>query len=98
MCRTAEQFVSDFEAGTVELEAFSVGACNACEECEESGFDAGGELVVEPFFSWHQCGVCGSQFGGDRYPAHYLDDGELCHVDICVDCLLYSANGDLPQE
>lgn len=64
------------------------------------------ELADEPHFSWRKCRSCGSSFGGDRHPAHYMLDGwrdlpreerVIHHVDVCTDCLFYHANGDEPE-
>ena len=54
----------------------------------------------EGSFSWSQCDACGSSLGGDRYAAHGFLKGtrEIIHLDVCVDCLLYLANGDEPEE
>jgi len=55
-------------------------------------------------FSSAQCDSCGSNLAGDRHTAHgwrqeeKLDsDSNLYHLTICVDCLLFHANGDLPE-
>lgn len=57
-----------------------------------------GEFVIEGSFSPSSCELCGSRLGGDRYPAHGVnDDGEIIHYDICSDCLFYLANGELPD-
>ena len=56
------------------------------------------EIVDEGGFSWQPCQCCESTFGGDRHPAHYIDDdGKINHIEVCVDCLCYLANGDLPE-
>lgn len=59
-----------------------------------------GEVVDEGGFSWHECGICGSTFGGDRYSWHAIDakSKRLYHfTDACVDCLFYLVNGDEPE-
>lgn len=53
-------------------------------------------------FSWSECDICGSSLGGDRYPAHWIytaPDGRrsIEHERVCVDCLMYAANGDVPE-
>lgn len=58
-------------------------------------------------FSWQPCDSCGNTLGGNRYPAHAIHrDAFDCgakrpdlvyHIDICADCLLWHANGDLPD-
>lgn len=62
----------------------------------------------EGSFSWSDCDACGTSMGGDRYPAHWIyrrsAEGTLParesieHEMVCQDCLLFSANGDLPGE
>lgn len=76
---------------TGHLHAFSVGACSNRECCGE--YDDEGE-----FRWWPPCFSCGSTFGGNRHPAHYLVDGEIERERVCVDCLLYHANGDEPED
>jgi len=70
-------------------EFVSVGWCEVCDHCPED--------EDEGFFSWSPCDVCGSGLGGNRYAGHMLVDGKLCHIDVCVDCVMYIANGDLPE-
>lgn len=81
-------------------EAFSVGACPGCEHCglSDEPSDNERELAEEAHFSWSACDSCGSTFGGDRHPAHYLSDGAIVHLAVCTDCLFYHANGDDPGE
>ena len=56
-------------------------------------------LIEESRFSWRACDICDTQLGGDRDIAHALDaDNEILHLDsVCVDCVLYLANGDQPD-
>lgn len=58
-----------------------------------------GEVFSEPAFSHRPCQVCGSHLAGDRQVIHWIGtDGELLHDDgACVDCVLYLANGDEPE-
>ena len=74
------------------------------EECEECGCDR--ECAEEPSFSWNGCDCCGSMLGGDLHPVigwlkgaqaggyteKYQWDGRAC-----TDCVLFFANGDLPE-
>ncbi len=86
---------------TGELHAFSVGACPGCETCglSETPTDDEREAADEPAFSLRACESCGSTFGGDRHPAHYLDsDREIMHTRVCTDCLFFHANGDEPED
>jgi hypothetical protein len=58
-----------------------------------------GEYPDEGGFSWSSCDSCGSSLGGDRYVAHGVDaNKDIIHMDICVDCLMFFANGDVPEE
>lgn len=78
----------------------SPGACPGCEQCglEQDATQVDISAADEPNFSWHQCDSCGSSLGGDRYPAHGItEDGEIIHLDICVDCVMYHANGEEPE-
>ena len=90
------------------LEAVSTGFCPGCEECQDAyGLTAeeaeekwsNGEIDSDPSFSWSACECCGSSLGGDREVAHAILDGEIIHMDgFCVDCVMYLANGDEPEE
>lgn len=100
------EFVRAFERGIDGLLCFSAGS--ALPECEDCGLgdisDANENLdaydcASEPSFGWHPCEVCGSTLGGDRFPAHgFLDSGEIIHLSVCVDCVVYHANGEVPDE
>ena len=96
---------------TKGLEAISTGPCPGCEECRKNyGFDTlealkeaweSGELEAEPHFSWSACDICGSHLGGDREEWHAIDKktGALIHGDnACVNCVVFLANGDEPEE
>jgi hypothetical protein len=61
-----------------------------------------GELTEEGHFSWSSCDTCDSGLGGNRETAHlwngkHGDEEQMIHCNICVDCLCFFANGDLPQ-
>lgn len=98
-------FIAAVERRTGALHAFSVGACPGCDPCglPKGATDAQREAAEESHFSWRACDSCGSTFGGDRHPAHCLTappghpEAELCHLAVCVDCLLFHANGDEPD-
>jgi hypothetical protein len=93
---------------------FSVGICTGCPTCFEHAEDPDNptdeerEASSEGHFSWSECDSCGSTLGGDRYPAHGViadseeqarqDDHPIEHFEVCTDCLLYHANGDVPEE
>jgi len=60
---------------------------------------SGGEVEEDGGFSWAACDLCGSTLGGDRFAAHgFTPEGKLIHLDICMDCLQYLANGTIPEE
>lgn len=77
------------------------GACPGCDGCGLSDVHdmnhPAYELAGEPSFSWRRCDGCGSRLGGDRYPAHCVIDGHIEHMSICVDCVMFHANGDEPE-
>ncbi len=82
-------YIRDFKKGSEGLEALSSGHCPGCEEC-------GDDEEVDPHFSHSPCNICRRQLGGDRYPAHYMDDNdEINHLSICADCVYYLENGQL---
>jgi hypothetical protein len=50
---------------------------------------------------WRGCGICNSHLAGDFEVWHGIDptSGEICHFDdACVDCVVYLANGDEPED
>jgi hypothetical protein len=89
------------------------GECLASNGVENTGeIDAMQQQLYEleePHFSWSPCQACGSTLGGDRYVAHgditeksaqfhAGNTSELIHLHVCVDCIQYIANDELPQE
>ena len=104
-------YVENVEHNLNGLTAVSTGVCPGCEECRSTyapdmsmeEFDnaySSGSVYGEASFSWGSCGICGSTLGGDREVWHGLDDltGTLYHFDdACVDCVMYLANGDIPE-
>jgi hypothetical protein len=66
------------------------------------------QLWDEGSFSWSECDSCGSTLGGSRYKAHAIHveafgpnakrPDDIHHIEICVDCLMFHANGDKPDE
>jgi hypothetical protein len=71
------------------------------EQCEHADGDP--EHSCESFFSWQRCDSCGSTLGGDRTPASFIPfdfkagDDTIIDGDICIDCALFWANGDVPE-
>ena len=75
------------------------------ETCEHSEGDP--DHRCEAGFSSAQCDSCGSTFGGDREPGSMLPidkrgafdySREAIDCVLCVDCVLYWANGDEPED
>lgn len=71
------------------------------EQCEYAEGDP--DHQCEASFGRGQCDSCGSGLAGDRIPAvggWTGESGELCTIEmeVCIDCALYHANGDLPDE
>lgn len=105
-----KEYVEAVESGTKGMEGVSTGPCPGCEECASNygyccihsynaAYEAG-EITPEPGFSWSACDICGSTLGGDREEWHWYDREEnaVGHGDnACVDCVLFLANGDLPE-
>jgi len=62
----------------------------------------------EGSFSWESCDSCGSGLGGSRHKAHAIhreafgpdakQPDNVIHIEICVDCLIWHANGELPVD
>ncbi len=49
----------------------------------------------EGWFSSSQCDGCGSMLAGDRHPAAlWTLTTKYEEIEICVDCLVWFANGD----
>jgi len=87
------------------LEHVSTGDCPGCVDCGlEDVTDANDcidriEIASEGSFSWSPCECCDSSLGGDRHPAHAVNpEGDILHLDVCQDCLMYLANGEEPEE
>lgn len=80
----------------------STGASRGCSECglDEDAPDEALEMADEAGLSWEDCDCCGSPLGGNRHPAHGMDQetGELVHLYVCTDCVFYIAYGDVPDE
>jgi len=73
-------------------------------EADWGSCDLGGD---EGGFSWHSCGICGCPLGGDRHRWHFIipDENGSCvgqpiyhENDACTDCVLFLANGDVPED
>lgn len=53
-------------------------------------------------FSWRACDTCGSNLGGNRHACTVGRAGEgpagFVEVISCDDCVIFAANGQLPDE
>lgn len=96
----SESFIAAVRHNLEGCKAFSVGSCPGCDACGlgDEPTEREIESAEESSFSWSDCDSCGSSLGGDRHPAHFLYRGEIQHLTVCVDCLLFHANGDLPED
>jgi len=107
-------FIDRVEANLEGVQFFSVGPCPGCESCglEDVTYadedPEAYELASGSHFSWRACPSCGSTLGGDRHPAHGViaetveaaqaKDRDIEHFNVCTDCLMFHANGDIPAE
>ena len=100
-------FTDSIERELAGIGHISPGLASCCGECcsvfdlsetdMEVGLNEGG-IVDEGGFSSQSCDSCGSSLGGDRFAAHGFDKNDnVIHLDICVDCLMFHANGDEPE-
>ena len=99
--RTTKEYLEAITHNFPDHHDISPGACPGCETCglEEDCSQEQLDMMSEGSFSWRACDCCGSTLGGNRYPAHWLDENkEIMHEEICHDCVLYLANGDLPLD
>jgi hypothetical protein len=92
------------------MEALSSGLCSACSDCQDNyGVD---ELELKDMMdqglsdeggiSRQGCDCCGNGLQQNLYAGHCwitLDDGKevLTHLELCSDCMMFIANGDLPE-
>ena len=93
-----------------DLGSVSTGLLGTCDTCQSaygmeprefySAVHESQSLFDEGGFSWHECELCGSHLGGDRYAAHAIKqerpDGRwiVTHLDVCCDCVMATANGE----
>lgn len=75
-----------------------------CPTCKGDGKIEPNEREIESAgrneFTWSSCDSCGSSLGGSRHAAHGVFasgplTGQLCHVDVCEDCLQFLNYGQL---
>ncbi len=101
-------FIDRYEQTTKGLKAISCGLCPNCETCA-SAYDLTVDelnqgienctLEDEGGFSHFTggCDTCNSHLGGTTFAAHAISEGEIVHMESCRDCVMYMANGDLPD-
>jgi hypothetical protein len=95
-------YVEAVERHLEGLEAVSPGPSPGCEDClpcedpEEPGEDWW-DLANEASFSHAPCDACGTGMAGSRYPGHGLLNDEVVHLSLCTDCVMFIANGVLPE-
>lgn len=76
--------------------------CPGCEDRRDTGqqrreTDETPAHCCVPFFSHSSCECCGG-LAGDRYEcnAYHEESGQILEYDICIDCLVWFANGEEP--
>lgn len=104
-------YLLEFERRTKGLNFLSSGICAKCSDCQsnydyptakklQSAID-NGLIDDEGNFSRCGCDTCGSSLGQKIYDGHaYIElDGKkvLTHLDLCEDCVMFIANGQLPK-
>ncbi len=73
--------------------------CNRIDDPDEKYDREWFSTMSDAFFSSNPCESCSSNLGGDRSIAHALDDDKrIYHLEICVDCVQFYANGTLPND
>jgi len=105
------KYTDAVESGLRGLEAVSTGLCPGCDDCADAfGYESTeaftadyetGQVYDEGHFSWNGCGICGSSLDGTLEHWHAIDKEtkRIVHFDdACMDCVLYIANGDEPDE
>jgi hypothetical protein len=82
----------------------------SCEECSSLNTHLTIEDDWQPDsedesdeFSWASCDLCNSHLGGSRHNATFFPDRsvpvrDLIPIAICVDCLMFCASGDVPED
>lgn len=92
------KFTRAVQRGLEGLEHVSTGLVRGCEECGTPPEEESEDWPDEGCFSGSSCDSCNSHLAGDRYAAHaFTSERELIHLNICVDCLMFIANGDEPD-
>ena len=102
------KFTDSIDSNLAGIDHVATGLASCCGECcsafglDEDEMREGcetGAIFDEGGFSSSGCDSCGSNLAGDLFAAHGFDKhDDVIHLDICVDCLLFHANGDEPEE
>ena len=91
-------FIQAIETYCRGLDSVSVGCLGI--KCEYADGDE--EHQCEAGFSSTQCDSCGSTYAGDRTTGFgmWTDDGQIITIEmaLCVDCVMWHANGEEPEE
>ncbi|MDD4988506.1 MAG: hypothetical protein PHS68_06400 [Candidatus Izemoplasmatales bacterium] len=107
ICPGCEKCLDDFGI-RIECECGGDDDCELCngfgkrkpteEEFEDQCSNE--DAYDEGCFSWSSCDLCGCPLGGSRVVWHGVDkDGNIVHGDhACVDCMMYLANGEVPDD
>jgi len=91
-----ERYIEATEGITYISSGTAVKGCSGCYQGHD--FEEEESVTTEPYFSWSSCDTCNSTLGGNREDAHgYLNNDTLIHLSICTDCVVYLANGELPE-
>ena len=81
----------DFEVFAAEMKPYP-------EWREDQEAEAG---TGEEEFSTMSCDLCGNHLAGSRHPATLIplkDASDYTPILICQDCLMYGANGEVPDD
>ena len=104
------KYTDTVENALLEMKSCSSGVCADCKDCySDHGRDLGpeswvdavksGEVLGVSEFGTYGCDLCGTYLAGERHAAHYLNEYDgLEHVEVCIDCVMYLAYGDEPEE
>lgn len=93
-----DPFPSAVERNLQGLRGLVHGLAHQCPECPEATGDPDTDSELATItFARGCCDSCGSGLAGSRHTMHAWDDhGGMYHLEVCTDCLMYHANGELP--
>jgi len=84
-----------FESGLGDMKHLGSGCQKGCSDCPDNQESEESGSIT---FSRNDCDLCGCPLAGGREVMHGYDKtGALVHLEVCEECLLYWANGDLPS-